>query len=98
MKPKCAKCRKPIKDDDRVMHVWGKEYHWDCCPHRKIKRIYPFGRKSKARMECEVCSQVIKGKDLAEIRKRKELEQKKHKEKPEDEEWKKVTKEALKDE
>ena len=41
------------------------------CKHSKIRRNYPFGRKSKARMECKDCGKVIKGKDLEEIRKRK---------------------------
>ncbi len=96
MRPKCAKCHKVIRDDDEVIYEFGKEYHKGCCPHRRIKRNYPFGRKSKPSMDCLACGKIIKGKDLQEIRKIKEREQKKRKRgNPEDDNWKKVTKEAL---
>lgn len=42
------------------------------CKHKKIRRNYPFGRKSNAFMYCEICGIVIKGKHLQEIRNKKE--------------------------
>lgn len=44
------------------------------CQHKKIKRTYPFGRKSKAFMHCINCGLVIKGKHLQEIKKKKKKE------------------------
>lgn len=46
------------------------------CQHRRIKRNYPFGRKSNATMFCKDCGQIIKNKDLLEIRERKAKENK----------------------
>jgi len=45
------------------------------CKH-KIKRNYPFGRKSKVRMYCKICGKVIKGKYLKENRKLNKKERK----------------------
>ncbi len=44
----------------------------DKCKHKRIKRNYPFGRNAKARMFCKLCGEVIKGKDLKQIKERKE--------------------------
>ena len=75
MRDKCGKCNRIIRDSEEVIREFGKEYHYYCCPHRQIKRNYPFGRKSGAMMYCLKCNKVINGKDLKEIRERKEREQ-----------------------
>lgn len=50
------------------------------CKHRRIKKNYPFGRKSKAFMFCKDCGAIIKGKDLQEkrLRYKKNRKNKKH--------------------
>jgi len=42
------------------------------CEH-KIKRNYPFGRKSKPVMFCIKCNKVISRKELTEIKKEKKV-------------------------
>ncbi|MGV9141779.1 MAG: hypothetical protein ACOC1X_02465 [Promethearchaeota archaeon] len=34
------------------------------CKHKRIKRNYPFGRKSEPRRICKDCGQIITGKML----------------------------------
>ena len=41
------------------------------CEHKRIKKNFPFGRKSKARMFCKGCGKVISRKDLLKIKKMK---------------------------
>lgn len=38
------------------------------CEHRRLKKNYPFGRKSKPDFFCKDCREVIKPKDLEKIR------------------------------
>jgi len=41
------------------------------CEHKRIKKNFPFGRKSKARMFCKDCGKAISRMDLLKIIKRK---------------------------
>jgi len=34
------------------------------CEHKKIKKNYPFGKKSKPLMKCKICKKLLKPKDL----------------------------------
>lgn len=37
------------------------------CDHQRVKKNYPFGRKSRARKKCKDCGEVITNKDLEKI-------------------------------
>jgi len=39
------------------------------CKHKRIKKNYPFGRKSKPFKFCKDCGKVITNKEIKEIRK-----------------------------
>ena len=39
------------------------------CEHKRIKRNYPFGKKTTPRMSCKDCGAVIKPKDLEMLKK-----------------------------
>jgi len=41
------------------------------CLHRKLKKNYPFGRKSKPEIYCKSCGEVLKPHDLMNKRRRK---------------------------
>lgn len=41
------------------------------CEHKRIKKNYPFGRKSKADKYCKDCGKVITNKELKERAKSK---------------------------
>ena len=41
------------------------------CDHKKIKKSYPFGKKSKPEMFCKDCNQVVKPQELMKMRKRR---------------------------
>ncbi len=41
------------------------------CKHRRIKKNFPFGKKSNPRMYCKDCEKIIGGKELREIRESK---------------------------
>lgn len=40
------------------------------CEHRRVKKNYPFGKKSTPTMFCKDCGEVIKNKDLEKRRQR----------------------------
>jgi len=42
------------------------------CEHRKIKKNYPFGRKSRARKVCKNCGEIVTNLWLFQKRKRKQ--------------------------
>jgi hypothetical protein len=48
------------------------------CTHKRIKRNYPFGKKSFPSMKCKNCGKPIKPKILEVERKRKEYIRKKN--------------------
>lgn len=48
------------------------------CRHKRIKKNFPFGRKSSPRRSCKDCGKIITGKDLAEKRKSKRKEKKRY--------------------
>ena len=41
------------------------------CKHKRTRRNYPFGKKSKPIIKCKDCGKIISNKELAEKRKRK---------------------------
>jgi len=41
------------------------------CRHKRLKRNYPFGRKSKPLRSCKDCGKIISNKELKEKRKRR---------------------------
>jgi len=41
------------------------------CDHRRLKKNYPFGRKSKPQIYCKDCKKVVSPKEIMEVRKRK---------------------------
>lgn len=41
------------------------------CKHKRIKKNYPFGRKSKAEKFCKDCGAVVSNKELKDQRKKK---------------------------
>lgn len=43
------------------------------CSHRKVKKNFPFGRKSQPTYRCKFCKKVLKPKDFEKIRKDKQL-------------------------
>ncbi len=42
------------------------------CDHKKIKRNYPFGKKSKSEMFCTICNRVVKSQELIKIKNERE--------------------------
>lgn len=49
------------------------------CEHRRLKKNYPFGRKSKPEIYCKWCGKVIKPHDLIERRKKNKNDKKRNK-------------------
>lgn len=45
------------------------------CKHKRIKKNYPFGRKSTAMKSCKDCGKILKNKDIE--KKRNERKKKK---------------------
>ncbi len=41
------------------------------CEHKRLKKNYPFGRKSKPVMKCKDCGKVITRKELKELKNRR---------------------------
>ena len=41
------------------------------CEHRRLKKNYPFGRKSKPVMFCRDCNEVVSRKELKEMKSRR---------------------------
>lgn len=41
------------------------------CPHKRIRKNYPFGRKSKAQKYCKTCKSLITNKMLEKRRKQR---------------------------
>jgi hypothetical protein len=41
------------------------------CQHQRIKKNYPFGRKSKPMMTCKDCGKSVKPNELKDLRKRR---------------------------
>ncbi len=41
------------------------------CEHRRLKKNYPFGRKSKADKVCKDCGDIVTNKDIKERRKKR---------------------------
>jgi len=50
----------------------------DECPHRKVKKNFPYGRKSQPTMRCKYCKKVLKPKDFEAERKKKELQKRRN--------------------
>ena len=42
------------------------------CDHKKIKKSYPFGKKSKPEMFCKDCNQVVKSHELMKVKKQRQ--------------------------
>ena len=42
------------------------------CDHKKIKKNYPFGKKSKPEMFCLDCNQVVKSQELMKAKNQRE--------------------------
>ncbi|KKN56528.1 hypothetical protein LCGC14_0571060 [marine sediment metagenome] len=42
------------------------------CDHKKIKKNYPFGKKSKPEIFCSTCNQVVKLQELMKVKNERE--------------------------
>jgi len=38
------------------------------CKHRRLRKNYPFGRKSKPRITCKICHRLIKPREIQQIK------------------------------
>jgi len=41
------------------------------CDHRRLKKNFPFGRKSRPEMTCKDCGKIVKSKDVEKRRQQK---------------------------